>query len=177
MKSESKKAMLTRVMSPAATQAKICSNTTPHNHGFSSHRTVLVKEPYFYAPKFEQASPVHPQPQSPSVAMSAAGPIMPPTAYSLKEQPNSYRNQRVAKYFDDGILYFGYVKYYNSDTGLWRIFYDDTDREDYDALDMIKFGKEYEMHKHEDPSRSSRLGAVPEKQCSEQNVKLKASRN
>jgi hypothetical protein len=64
---------------------------------------------------------------------AATGPIVPPTRKSLQEQPRSYAKQRVAKVFPDGELYFGYVKYYNAEDKLWRIFYDDDDKEDYDT--------------------------------------------
>lgn len=76
----------------------------------------------------------------------------------MLEDPYAYLGRRVAKFFDDD-LYFGKVKSYvhskldddEEDTPLWRIVYDDGDKEEYDVDDMVEFvGLYKEKNKEQD---------------------------
>lgn len=63
-----------------------------------------------------------------------APPVLPPTAASLAERPNSYVGRRVAKFFDDE-CYFGEIVHFDVEAMLWRVIYDDGDEEDFDEFD------------------------------------------
>jgi len=72
--------------------------------------------------------------------------------------PRGYVHRRVAKFFDDD-LYFGRVRKYDpkvleGDTEMshiWKVTYDDGDKEEYDIEDMVEFLSIYKENEIKDP--------------------------
>jgi hypothetical protein len=83
---------------------------------------------------------------------------------SLDEQsalanPMEYLNLRIAKCFENGVWYFGTVTKFTpraltaedeETTPLWKVNYDDGDREEFDAADLVTHLTEYEFNKNSD---------------------------
>eukprot|EP00977_Amphora_coffeiformis_P010870 scaffold2558_cov172-Amphora_coffeaeformis.AAC.1 len=77
---------------------------------------------------------------------------------SIMSDPRGYVHRRVAKFFDDD-LYFGRVRKYDpkvleGDTEMshiWKVTYDDGDKEEYDIEDMVEFLSIYKENEIKDP--------------------------
>lgn len=78
---------------------------------------------------------------------------------SILENPTAYEGLRVAKHFGPDGLFFGTIKKYNphpvGDGGdniyLWKVTYDDDDKEEYDVDDMVEFLQNYAIKSDLDP--------------------------
>jgi hypothetical protein len=77
---------------------------------------------------------------------------------SARANPEAYLERRIAKCFEDGVWYFGTVAKYAPRvlpeeeviTPLWKVRYDDGDKEEFDAADLIAHLTEYEFNKTSD---------------------------
>lgn len=69
------------------------------------------------------------------------------TDKNIANNPNAWKGRRVAKYFES-LIYYGTVGDYDGE--YWHITYDDGDKEDYDAKELLNQLKEYELNKHTD---------------------------
>ncbi|KAG7372043.1 hypothetical protein IV203_018186 [Nitzschia inconspicua] len=63
-----------------------------------------------------------------------------------KISPKQYIGSRIAKKFEDGIVYYGKVKKYNARKKWWWIEYDDGDHEEMDAKDLHASLELYSTH-------------------------------
>ena len=79
---------------------------------------------------------------------------------SILKSPKAYVGRRVAKFFDGDGLFFGTInklKPSKLDTAdeitlLWKVVYDDEDKEEYDVDDMVEYLKLYEANAEKDPN-------------------------
>ena len=78
---------------------------------------------------------------------------------SIAANPGDYVGCRVAKYFESDGLYFGTVKKFSTrkaddDVDLWKIIYDDEDKEEYDIDDMVTYLSNYVELRDQDVDRT-----------------------
>ena len=57
-----------------------------------------------------------------------------PTVSDATKDKKSFVNARIAKIFDDGVVYYGTVKGFDGD--FWSVKYDDSDSEDFELPDL-----------------------------------------
>jgi hypothetical protein len=73
--------------------------------------------------------------------------------HSFEGDPKQHIDKRIAKWFDDGNLYFGTVdkvsRQDEKDT-WWHVEYDDGDQEDLDYQQILRAFKDYEENKSQD---------------------------
>lgn len=77
---------------------------------------------------------------------------------SILKNPKAYVGRRVAKFFDGDGLFFGTINKLkpirSSDADeqllLWKVVYDDEDKEEYDIDDMVEYLKLYEANADKD---------------------------
>ena len=77
----------------------------------------------------------------------------------IKSNPKGYVGRRVAKFFDDE-LYFGRIRKFDPKTLagdteatlIWKVIYDDGDKEEYDVEDMYEFLNIYKENESQDPN-------------------------
>ena len=96
-------------------------------------------------------------PNNVHVAIELTGPPAANAAGDTRaEQSMAYVGRRLAKIFDDGLLYFGTIMEWKppeegeDDYDLWRVVYDDNDREDMDERELDLCLQMYELRKMED---------------------------
>ena len=85
------------------------------------------------------------------------------TTESILANPKAYVGRRVAKFFDGDGLFFGRVSKYKprvvgdgeESQSLWKIVYDDSDKEEFDVGEMVAHLKMYEANAAQDPNPST----------------------
>ena len=78
---------------------------------------------------------------------------------SILGNPTAFVGSRVAKFFDGDGLFFGTIKKYkphpledgDENVNLWKVVYDDNDKEECDIDDMVEYLKLYENNADKDP--------------------------
>lgn len=86
---------------------------------------------------------------------------MPLDKESIEADPEAYVGSRVAKYFAEDGLFFGTVQAYkphpldddDDNTNLWKIVYDDSDKEEFDVEELADYMRLYYDHIDQDDKR------------------------
>ena len=78
----------------------------------------------------------------------------------IESNPEGYVGRRCSKFFGDE-LYFGRIKKYTpkvldgemEESQIWKVVYDDNDKEEYDVEDMVEYLSLYKENESQDPEQ------------------------
>ncbi len=63
---------------------------------------------------------------------------------SRDQEKDAYIGAKIAKKFGDGVVYYGSVVSYNDEDKYWKVKYEDSDSEEFDADELQMYLKFYE---------------------------------